>query len=318
MKAIKTIEWDGVQITKPGMYSGIPINLYHKPNICVGASISSTGLRAINPEVGSPAHFYAKWSGNPNRVDDDDKRSYILGRALHHLILGEKHFAMFFCVQELEYPDSKTGELKPWNNNATHCRIWHKRMKNKGLTVLTQKEMEQLRNMAQAIANNDLVKRGLFNGLIERSFFWKDKETGIWLKWRPDCVPTDSADFTDLKSTTSVLHHDIVRTIREFSYYQQAALGHEATKQVFDMEMSSFTYLFVEKQPPWCTRDYRVSDEDLMRGARMNRGCIRTFARCLKDNHWPGPGEGNEGNEQVSLSQSARAEIDRLLQLMEV
>ena len=42
---LKTIKWDGNQITTPGMYSGIPLDSYHRGDICDGASVSSSGLR---------------------------------------------------------------------------------------------------------------------------------------------------------------------------------------------------------------------------------------------------------------------------------
>lgn len=314
MKKLESIKWDGKQITKPGMYEQMPIEAYHRHDICVGPSISSSGLRALNPDTGSPRHFYAKWPGNPNRKESDtEKRHFILGRALHHLVLGEKFFAKVFCVQPFEYEDKKTGELKAWSNNATICKDWHEARRKEWRTALTPKEVEQLKQMSTSVGNHPLVREGLFNGMIERSFFWKDKETGIWLKWRPDTVPTSSMDFGDLKSTTSTLYGDLVRTIRDFGYYQQVALGREATRQVFDMDMASFTYLFVEKQDPWCTRDVRVVEEDIDRGARMNRACIRIFAKCLKENHWPAPGEGNEGNERIALSGAAREAIDQRL-----
>lgn len=310
---LKDIKWDGKQISKPGMYSGIPLNLYHEANICVGPSISSTGLRALNPQKGSPAHFYAKWVGNPNRlVDENEKRHFILGRALHHLCLGEKLFAKSFCIEPDEYPDSKTGILKPWNNNSNYARDWHAQQKKLRRTPIKQDEVVQLKNMAEAFGNHPLVRMGLFNGLIERSFFWQDKETGVWVKSRPDAVPTASADFADLKSTRSVLYPDLVRSISEYGYYQQAALAREGARQVLDMDMSSFTYLFVENRAPWCTWDVQVLDEDLQRGERMNRACLRIFAKCLKDNTWPGPGN-HEGTTRIGISAAAREAIDNTL-----
>lgn len=313
MNPLKSIQWTGEQISKPGMYAGIHIDDYHDAEICVGPSISSSGLRKLNPDIGSPAHFYADWNGNPNRMQDDDrKRHFILGRALHHLLLGEPGFAKAFVEQPAEYPDGKTGELKSWNNNAGYCREWHVRQSKLNRTPLSQKEIFKLRNMAQSVGRHPMVTDFL-TGLVERSFFWKDKETGIWLKWRPDVVPTHSADFADLKMTRSAMPSKIAYTIREYGYYQQAALGRDACRAVLGMDMKSFTYLFVENEPPWCTFDTTMPDDDLDRGARMNRACLRILAKCVRDNHWPGPGDGNEGTHRVGLSQDAREQIDKRL-----
>lgn len=305
---LKSIKWDGAQITKPGMYSHIPMSLYHKWDICVGPSISSSGLRTINPDIGSPKHFRFKVK------EETEKRHFVIGRALHHLALGEKFFAAEYCAQPDEYPEKKTGLLKKWNYNAGFCTEWREARRKEGREPLSPSEVVMIREMAIAVGNHPLVKEGLFTGLVERSFFWKDKETGIWLKWRPDVVPTASADYGDLKTTQSTHGAAISNSIRSFGYYQQAALGRWATREVLGMDMASYTYLFVEKQSPWCTRDIRIPDEDLNRGERMNRACLRTYARCLKEKRWPGPGEGHEGTENIGLGPSARESIDKTLQ----
>lgn len=312
MKPIKSIEWDGVQITKPGIYHGIPLDLYHHPDICKGPSISSTGLRALFGDDTSPRHFYAKWRGNPAyQPPDKEPRHFIIGRALHHLVLGEPYFQKMFTIQPSEWPDN-IGLIKPWNNNRKECRKWHAEQSEAGLSVLTVAEADAIRQMAISLRNHPLG-RHLRRGLIERSVFWKDKETGIWLKWRPDTMPTDSADYVDLKTCRSVTGPAISTSIDRFKYYQQAALGRDATRIVLDMAMETFTLLFVEKQVPWSTRDIRCDEQDLDRGARANRAAIRTFAKCLHDKRWPGPGEGNEFNERIGMSAAARERIDTAL-----
>jgi len=309
---LKTIVWDGKPITKPGMYSQIPLALYHGQEICDGPSISSSGLRQLNPQRGSPAHFYARWSGNPDRVEPEtEKKEFVLGRAVHHLLLGEPHFAKLFVQQPAEYP-GQHGVLKPWSNNAHYCQRWNAEQAKLGRSILDPKQIGQIRAIAKSVGSHPFAN-DILHGLIERSLFWKDKETGVWLKIRPDAIPTDSADFADLKSTTSVVYSSLAKSINEFGYYQQAALVREGCKIVLGMDMQTFTFVFVEKAPPFAVRDIRLEAEDMDRGQRMNRACIRTFAKCLKDKRWPAPGYGNEGNERVGLSGAAREAIDNIL-----
>ena len=134
------IKWDGAQITVPGIYSNISLDDYHHPFICggdiplpdghkiegittYGPSISSSGLRTIFNK--SPAHFYAEWGGNPKRTPRDDAEHFRVGRAVHHLMLGEKNFSKLFAVQPAEY-EAEHGILKPWNNNAHKCKAWNR------------------------------------------------------------------------------------------------------------------------------------------------------------------------------------------------
>lgn len=323
---MKLIKWKpGIVIKTPGVYVDVPIDVYHGQEICDGPSVSSSTLRDINPDLGSPAHCFDKWSGNPAREDDDDKNHFKLGRALHHLMLGEKHFASLFVKQPDQYvvdatdnngkPKKDAGTAKPWNNNAGECRRWQAEQRDLGRAVLTADMLESLKQMAIKVGNHAFYKSGaLTDGVVECSMFWKDKETGLWVKWRPDSFPWDSADFADLKTTTSVLYVDLKRTIRDLGYYQQAALGLEdGCTQVMGMKMDSFSYLFVEKTRPFSVRDLRLEDETMLRGRRMNRACLRRFADCLEKGHWPDPGYGNEGNERIGLSGQAMENIDTIL-----
>ncbi len=304
---MKTIPWDGETITKPGLYSGIPLETYHAANICDGPSLSSSGMRTIFNE--SPAHFYAHWRGNPDAPEQPESRALIIGSAVHHLILGEPNFAKLFAIQPAEYEGDK-GEVKKWNNNATDCKLWHKRMVADGRIVLLGYEVEMIRGMAKALGMHPLIRAGALNGQIERSIFWKDKKTGIWLKSRPDTIPGDSGDFVDLKTTDSVQWRDLVRTIGKFGYHQQGGLIRRAAREELGIDSPTISLVFIEKEVPHCPRVVTMKDKDLDRGEKQNRIAIDTFAECLKANRWPGPGGDREDAEPIELSDYEQKRID--------
>lgn len=311
---LHTIKWDGLPISKPGLYSLVDMASYHSQALCDGPSISSTGLRKLFLE--GPAYFFDSWDGNPARAEQKDARHFILGRAVHHLVLGEPYFAKLFCSQPEKIYTSERGMLK-WHGNITECKQWTAARKKEGRSILLPGEIEQLKGMAMRICAHPFYKAGLLQGLIERTLVWRDEHTGIWLKWRPDVIPRASADFGDIKTTLSVQWPDLMRTIDEYGYYQQAALGRWACRAVLDGDMESFTYLFVEKTRPWCVRDVRLWDEDLQRGEDANRAALETFKHCLEKGEWPGPGYGNEGNEKVPLGAAARERVDAKLRVMD-
>lgn len=306
---LKTIKWDGAPIAKPGMYSGIDLDLYHAPHICDGPSISSSGLRKIANE--SPAHFYAEWRGNPKAKERKEGRHFIVGRAAHHLHLGQADFSSLFCVQPETYEDEKTGEVKPWNNNAGACKRWTAKRREEGKSPLTVKEAEQVVAMAEELRRNPIVAHGALNGLVERSLFWKDERTGVWLKSRPDAIPTADGTFVDYKTTTSVVWEDLVRAVYDFGYHQQGALIRTAAREVLGIDKDfAFALVFQEKEPPYCVRVVTLKENDLDRGEKQNRLGIDTFARCVKTGVWLGPGGAHEDAEPIEMSERSQKMID--------
>ena len=134
---MKTLSWLREPITKSGIYADVPINDYHSGNICDGASVSSSDLRRLFSL--SPAHFYAEWPGNPNRIEPEDKAHFIMGRAVHHLFLGEKFFSKLFCIEPEEYPDRNTGLLKKWTYNRSTASAGASVSGSRGYRSLRQK-----------------------------------------------------------------------------------------------------------------------------------------------------------------------------------
>ena len=195
----------------------------------------------------SMAHLFANAPFNANRIERATKKHFSLGSAVHHVICAEPDFARYFAVRPLEL------DGKPFDMRRTVCKQWVREHEQAGRTVLNDEDVRNITGMAVAIGENPLVQEGLLNGGVERSLFWRDLETQLWLKSRPDVLPHASADFVDIKTTQSVLYRDIQRTVADFGYYQQAALALEVAAKL-DMEISSFSLLFVEKEAPWCVR----------------------------------------------------------------
>ena len=315
-KAIKSVDWDFKPITKPGLYANVPLPAYHSAKICDSISVSSSGLRRIFSE--SPADFYDKWEGNPNRAEEEDKPHFAIGRAVHHLMLGEPYFAKLFCIQPDEWEDPETGEVNAWRKGkggVLHADAWTEKMVKAGRTILSMKDFESIKGMVESLSDHPLIKpqgaggAGALNGLIERSGFYKDKATGLWVKIRPDAIPTDSGDYVDIKTTTSVLWNELRKTIFVRGYYQQMALIRTAMREL-GFPFTSASLVFVKKTRPYSVRIVTIKDNTLDKGEQANRTALDAMADCLKKKRWPGPGGDREDAQPVELPEWADKQID--------
>ena len=309
---MKVIKWDGNPITKPGWYSGIPIETYHSAGICDGPAVSSSDLRTCWAK--SPAHMYSRWAENPQREERASTRAMILGGASHHLFLGEDGFKLKFVAQPAIYRDKVTAEEKPWNNNAGYCRKWHEGQADAGRVVVTLKELDVIKRMAQSLTIDPMVQNGILRGHVETSGFWRDKETGLWVKVRPDVVPLTAGDYVDLKTAAEVTTPALQSSIRSYGYQQQGGLVWEAAEMLRpDAPFETFVLVFIETAPPFCARSVPLHGDDLARGRLMNRAMMRRVRSCIEARHWPGPGE--DDHSEMPISNDERARIDARLKV---
>src|SRR5271156_3113342 len=195
---MKSTAWKGQKITEAGCYSDMGLDAYHSGTICAGPSISSTGLRRLYSQ--SPAHFFDKSPYCQSPAEEDEPEHFILGRAAHHLLVGGPgHFSKEYVIRPDMAPDGRA-----WNGNNKTCIAWLDSMRKNNKTVLKPDHVEAIKGMAFSLGKHPLVAGGVLDGWIERSLFWQDKETGVWLKVRPDAIPKDGYDAADLKTTNSV------------------------------------------------------------------------------------------------------------------
>lgn len=270
------------KITKPGVYD-LSMAAYHRADICDGVSISSSGLRkAISKSI---RHWWNEYL-NPAREEEEDdsaeSKYLVLGRAAHHLLLGEAEFGKHFVLQPKEAPDAK-GVLGPWHGSKTFCKKWAAEQQLAGKGVLTDAMLKQVRGIAQAFAENAHVRGGMLNGLVEKSFIWQDEETGIWLKSRPDAVPLADEMTVDVKIVNDASRIGAVRSLNDSNLHIQAALAGMALENVLGWKRNDGLHylLFGESGSPHCCIAQPISEYAIDYARREIRGMLREIAAAL-------------------------------------
>ncbi len=294
--------WTGAPITMPGWYDRVPIEVYHSNRVTAEPSVSSSGLRTLWKK--SPKHFFDSWPFNAHREEDDDDESkaFIIGRAAHHLFLGEDNFSLQF----IQRPEKIAGLA--WHGNRTECKAFLKQMAASGRTVLTPNDIKIIRGMAKSLSEEPMAM-DLLQGAVEQTLVARDPETGIWLRARPDVIPSADGMFADLKTTESVVDLDLFNTLRRYGYHMQGALIWEVC-ELLGLPFDGFVLVLVEKKRPYCVAVIEMTDEDLNRGRRQNRGMLRLLKQCMDSNSWPGPpGDGR----QLSIPKNEQEFIDKRL-----
>lgn len=275
-------EWAGEQITEPGVYRGVPIDVYHqRTDLFDGFSISSSGLKRV---VHRPSEYWAFSPFNPDREPEERSAALNFGAAAHCLLLGDEDFAARYAIR----PEELDG--KPWQGNRTACKEWLEAMASLGKIVVTPTDIATIERISEALRRHPLVADGLLSGRAERTMCVRSGS--IWIKSRPDIVPTGGI-FADLKTAADVSDDGIMRAIAASGLHIQAGLMRKIAREL-GMPFDDFALVFVEKAPPFDVRVKVLKPETLDIGERQVNVAIKTVERCLREGRWPGfDGFGN-------------------------
>lgn len=250
-------------LAKPGIYHNVPFDVYLK--------IPAVSRSYLCKLLGVPANA---------KVPIKDTTALLIGRALHKYVLeGEDAFHQHYVIG----PDIK------FTSPANKAKWAKFEMENEGKYCIRPKDikMEEIIAIRQAIINhpgaNDLLK----DGLSEETIVWRDEETGILCKARPDKYPsTTEFVIVDYKSTGDASEKGFLSSVVKFHYYIQDAMYSEGIKTLTGKDFL-FAFVAVEKKEPYRTEVWTLH-EDLRRiGSSEFHRLLRIERQCRKANFWP-------------------------------
>ena len=202
-----------------------------------------------------------------------------VGTAVHAMIL-EPDKKLVICG-----PESRRG--KAWTEAKEQAD-------RNGMTLLTQSDYEMCEAItASVMGNSDAAL--LVNdrrAVKESSIFNIDPETGLELKVRPDLFIANKGVVLDLKTTRDASPNDrgFAKQVFQLGYHIQGAfynyvLGLEGIK------VNQFTFLAVEKEPPFAVQIHTLAPEVLEFGLCQMKKTLRQIKRAKEEKHystgWP-------------------------------
>lgn len=293
-------------ISAPGIYPDITNEQYHGDEPCDAPSISSTGLKKLVPHVGlqskgcSPRHYWEGSPLNPNRKPQVQADALRIGSAFHDALLlpqvYEDPARYYFAPEGLNLAKKK--------EQADEIAEYHAAL-DAGLCVIRHDEALSIGAMVSAIRAHPAANAILTHGVAEMTLAWKDEETGVWLRCRPDFIAFGRPIGINVKSTADASHAGFQSDVTKYRYAQSAALEIDGLtiladhiKALFPKFVPPVHYLHPTVEKPvkggWEPGDYlpvalwQLPADDIEYGRALNRRAIRTFADCLSADRWPG------------------------------
>lgn len=245
-----------------GIHTDIPHREYHSLR-----AISNGYLKSLSSV---PAAAKVKGGETP---------AMIFGRAQHvYTLEGEEAFFKEVAVAPQCDKRTKAGK-EAWAKFSEE---------NSGKDVVTEEEFETIKSINTAVYSHPLAAKMLEEGISEVTAIWKDKETGLLCKCRPDRIPTgDRGVILDLKTCADASEFGFQRAVTTFRYYQQAAWYIDGVNAAGGKSVDAMAFIAVEKTPPYRTEVYILADDFVDFGRSEYRRLMDIEKKCRRDKAWP-------------------------------
>lgn len=180
--------------------------------------------------------------------------------------------------------------------NSERVEWWNAFMKEAaGRSLLTAEQVTRIGYMAENLAGLPEAREALIGDLTEISMIWQDEITGLWVKSRPDCIPSNGVDFGDLK-TFSPKGPDLLlsaqRAITDHGYVVQMAMAVEGAERIFGTSATRCALIFIQTSEPYEPVPVMLDEEAIHWGRVLFRDGLDKIAHGLKTGEWPGRAKG--------------------------
>jgi hypothetical protein len=272
-----------IRIEKPCFLDGCPNEFYHS-DCCAGPSLSHGGAHEIIRSC--PAIYYQDSPYNPEKPDEETEAKRItIGSAAHMLTLEPEKFSASIAIvrgRTAKGEASKgytSADAKQQRDNAIAA----------GKLPLLPEEYEQVLAMHDVLMRHPLAGGVFDGGVAERSFFWQDKEFGVWLKCRPDYLYPDNDTVIHFKTTgRAASPPDMAKILWDMGWHSTVPWYCDGIEAVTGHRPRNSFFVVQETEPPYIVSVTTIKPSAIAWGHKANRKAISIFANCMKTGEWYG------------------------------
>ncbi len=277
---------------KVGIYPDCTNEDYH-----ANPAISRSGIMMFNK---SPYKFWAHYL-NPNRPHKESTKVMEFGSAFHTFVLEPDLFHDTYCLEPAYeqlptkvllknvgrplYEAYKLEKSKIDYINEVRKQEHEERVAEKGKIVLSLNDYHILQSMRTAITSHTEASSLIEKAKYEQSYFWQDKESGLYVKSRPDILHDNM--IVDLKTCASASSRAYQRVMLDSGYHIQGAMCREGVRIVEGRDIPNVINVCVEKTYPYQIGIKIISEEALAEGHRVFKDSLMRMAECFDKNEWP-------------------------------
>ncbi len=241
---------------------------YHANKLYVNAS-------SLKHMAKSPMEYKFQLTQVTEKTD-----AMILGSVVHSLLLeGEEQFKKDFAV---------VPKLDGRNDVNKLAKLKFE-YENKGKTVVNQEIYQTAKAMYESAMSKRGIRELLLGGVNERSYYWRDPVTGIYIRVRPDSVK--DLCLVDVKTTKDITRAGFAKICAQLHYDIPVGLYRKVISAMTGKEYNSFAFIAIENSAPYDSIIYNCTKEFIGYSDYHTDYLLDKLVKCRETDTWAGVDE---------------------------
>jgi len=225
--------------------------------------ISSSGLKRILDSTAHLHRYLLRQNESTPQLD--------FGTAVHCALLEPERFKREYIA----LPGARADLFHE------HDLMLIEQERGHSLHFITDAQMAAVQGICAQVARHSDIVGLLQTGLAERSLFWRDPESGIRCKIRPDLLVLPHL-ILELKTTFNASLPVFQRTLQMQRYHLSAAMYLEGVRQLTGQSLN-YVYLVACRHPPYEVQSFVPDAAMLEEGERLFREALN---RVTAEEEW--------------------------------
>lgn len=259
-----------------------------------------------------------RWIFRAADGDDESTRAQTWGSLIDTMLTMPHELKTRFTLTPAFYPCEPTKRdpriEKPWNMNASYCKVWVDDMESKGFTVIKPNMLADAKLAVARLWSDpeiaSLVKGAKFQVMVTADYVDRDTKIVVPLKTLIDIVPPldgpHAKVIANLKTCASASHHSWDKSVVEKGYDLQAALEFDTYLCATGEDRTDYYHPIQESVAPFepGRRSLPIGtgpDSGLLSlGRDKYLAALQRYCRCLQAQEWPGFDDPDPGQTRAS------------------
>lgn len=250
---------------------------YHADKTALGSSSIKLALKSPNTFYYN--HFVKKVT--------PEKEAFRYGKIVHKALLESLKFQEMYVVEPEFVGYTADGRLSPRSREAKEQKaMWYNTLPPDAI-VVTEDERDQIITTIENIMRHEDAPLLLKEGKPEIAGYFRDEETGLRLKIKPDFLSFDGSRLVDIKTSRDISSRRFGSLA--YSYRYDFQLYHYATgvKAITGAWPETIWILAIENMAPFECNVIHLPITQIEQAATEYRATLNKIRECIDNGKWP-------------------------------